>query len=169
MGSLYRPTYNETDPETGERSTRRSDKWYADYRDSDGKRRRLPLSTDKAAAQAMLTDILRTVERQKAGLIDKAADQLDRTVEKSIEDYREHLESRGRSDTHISETIRHIRTLVNETGCVVLRDLQRAENSIDKYLASRRKSGKAHRTINADLTAVRAFCRWLMQKKTPER
>jgi site-specific recombinase XerD len=165
MAHLFRPTYRKSDPETGEPVDYQLKKWYAQYKDADGKRCRVPLSDDKASAQTMLAEILRTVERQKAGLIDKAADQLEELVQKSIDDFQQHLESRGRSESHVSETIRMVRKLVNETGCVALRDLQRAENSVEKFLAAQRKAGKSHRTINAHLTAIRSFCRWLVQKK----
>jgi hypothetical protein len=163
MAHLFRPTYRKTDPETGEPFDYQLKKWYAQYKDADGKRRRVPLSEDKASAQSMLAEILRTVERQKAGLIDKAADQLDDLVQKSIDDFEQNLESRGRSESHISETIRLVRNLVNKTGCVVLRDLQRAESAIEKNLADQRKAKKSHRTINAHLTAIRSFCRWLVR------
>ena len=74
MARLYRPTYNSTDAETGKRNQYRLRRWYADYLDADGKRRRVALSTDKDASQAQLADILRTVERQKAGLVERISD-----------------------------------------------------------------------------------------------
>ncbi len=40
------------------------------YKDATGRLRRQPLAIDKAAAQAMLNEIVRNVEREKAGLID---------------------------------------------------------------------------------------------------
>ena len=165
MARLFRPVYKSIDPDTGLQSKRRSEKWYADYEDADGKRRRVPLSTDKGSSQALLADILRTVERQKAGLVEQIADLFEQPIQISVDEYEEHLEGKGRADKHVTETIRHIRNALNNSGCVVLGDLQRGEESIDKYLTTRRKSGVSHRTINADLTAVRSFCRWLMQKK----
>jgi hypothetical protein len=153
MARLFRPVYKGIDPETGQQTERRSEKWYADYRDADGKRRRVPLSTDKASSQARLAEILRTVERQKAGIVDRIADVLEDSACDHIDEFREHLVGKGRDDKHISETIRHIRKALSETGCVILGDLQQAEASIYKYLTSRRKSGVSHRTINADLAA----------------
>jgi site-specific recombinase XerD len=165
MARLFRPTYKSIDPRTGKLFEHRSDKWYADYNDADGKRRRVPLSTDKDSAQSQLAEILRTVERQKAGLVEIIADTLQQRVTTSVDEYREHLEGKGRDNKHVSETIRHIRNTLRGAGCVILGDLQRGEACVDKYLASRRKSGVSHRTINADLTAIRSFCRWLIQKK----
>jgi integrase len=165
MAHLFRPTYTRVDPATGEDVEYQLEKWYADYRDSNGKRCRVPLSADKSSAQTMLADIIRKVERQKAGIIDKTADELEKPVSESIDEYKKHLESNGRSETHVTETIRQIRKLANETGCVLLGDLQRAENSIEKFLADRQQAGNSYRTINAHLTAIRSFCRWLIQKK----
>jgi integrase len=139
--------------------------WYGDYNDADGKRCRRPLSTDKVAAQVQLTQILTKIERQKAGIIDKIVDCLEEPVATSIADYEEHLKSKGRAEKHISETIRLVRNALDELGCEVLSDVQRAEDKLDKYLATRRKAGASHRTINADLTAVRSYCRWLIKKK----
>jgi integrase len=165
MASLFRPTYTAIDANTGRETQRRSRKWYADYSDAEGKRRRVHLSADKAAAQAELAEILRTVERQKAGLIDQIAHLLEQPVQTHLDEYEQHLQARGRAAKHVSETIRHVRNALNESGCVVLGDLQRAEEPFDKYLAARRKVGVSYRTINADLTAIRSFCRWLIQKK----
>jgi integrase len=165
MPRLFRPTYKSIDPKTGEPSQRRSEKWYADYLDADDKRRRVPLSSDKSAAQAQLADIIRIVERQKAGIIEKIVDVLKQPVDKSVEEYRDHLESKGRAAKHVSETIRHIRKALAACECVVLGDLQRSGESLEDYLVARRQAGASHRTINADLTAVRSFCRWLVTKK----
>jgi hypothetical protein len=48
----------------------RSRKWYGEYQDADGVTHRVPLATDKAAAQVRLGEILRKVERKQAGLQD---------------------------------------------------------------------------------------------------
>jgi len=42
----------------------------------------------------------------------------------------------------------------------------RSRNSrqLEEYLPERREEGSARRTVNADLVAVRSFCRWLMDK-----
>ncbi len=57
------------DPVTGEKAKGKSKKWWGRYKDADGRLRRHPLSTDKMAAQDMLNEAVRRVERQKAGLV----------------------------------------------------------------------------------------------------
>ena len=67
MANLYRKPIVRTDPATGKKVTTKSRKWWGQFRDSTGKLRRHPLSTEKKAAQAMLNDLVRRVERVKAG------------------------------------------------------------------------------------------------------
>lgn len=165
MANLFHPSYVQIDPKTGEKTLRRLRKWYGKFHDADGVLRRVPLSTDKTAAQAMLADLLRKVEREHAGLIDPAADQLSRSVGEHIEEYRKHLLAKARSDKHVSETIRIISTIASACCCSVLADLQGATTYLEEYLSRRRASGASHRTINADLTAIRSFCRWLLARK----
>ena len=165
MANLYRPFYTKTDKETGEKITRRLRKWYAKYRDPDGVVRKVALCEDKSAAQAMLTDLMRKVQRQQAGLLDPAADQLARPISEHIEEYRRHLLAKARSVSHITETVRLLNNITESCRCRILADLQKAGDKITNHLASRREAGSAHRTVNADLIAVRSFCRWLLGKK----
>lgn len=163
MPNLYKPRYTKADPETGERVAKRVRKWYGKYRDSYGKIRVVPLCEDKQSAQAMLTDIVRSVEREKAGIIDPAANHLSASIASHVEKYRAHLEGKARSASHVTETIRVINKIVDECRINVLSELQAADQEIEKYLTGRRQRDASHRTINADLTAIRSFCRWLIR------
>jgi len=70
MASLYRKPIVITDPATGQKVKAKSKKWWGQFKDAYGCLRRKPLSVDKAAAQAMLNQIVQQVEREKAGLVD---------------------------------------------------------------------------------------------------
>src|SRR4051794_37240323 len=70
MASLFRPTY--PDKKTGK--PKRLKRWYAKYRDATSAVRKVPLSTNKAAAQLMLGDLLARVERERAGVVDRTAE-----------------------------------------------------------------------------------------------
>lgn len=140
-------------------------KWYGLFHDADGVLKRVPLCTDKTAAQAKLAELVRKAERQQAGLLDPAADQLARAIGEHIEEYRTHLVAKARDEKHISETIRIITTITSACRCNILVELQGAATRLEEYLAQRLESGSSHRTINADLTATRSFCRWLLSRK----
>jgi integrase len=164
MPHLIRRSYTKIDPETGEKTIRQTRKWYGQYRDTNGVLQRVPLCADKTAAKALLLDMIRDTERRLAGLIDPAADQLSRPLSEHIEEYRTHLVAKARSEKHIGETIRVIKHVVEQCRYRILADLHVGGDRLEEYLADRRGEGSAHRTVNADLVAVRSFCRWLMDK-----
>jgi len=165
MATLFHPKYVRADPETGEKKARRLRKWYGRYRDASGAVQCVPLCADRAAAHAMLTDLVRKAERQQTGLIDPAAEQLARSIEMHIADFRTHLLAKARSERHLSETIRIISAITTICRFNVLADLQGGAGRLEEYLAERLESGSSHRTVNAELTAIRSFCRWLLSKK----
>ena len=165
MANLYRPAYTKIDKQTGEKTSGRLRKWYAKYRDPDGVLRKVPLCEDKSAAQAMLTDLMRKVQRQQAGLLDPAADQLARPISEHVKEYQRHLLAKARSDSHITETVRLLNNIAESCRCRILADLQKAGDKLTEHLATRLEEGSSHRTVNADLIAVRSFCRWLLAKK----
>ena len=64
MASLYRKPVIVTDPKTGKRVKTPSKKWWGQFKDANGKLRRHPLAIDKMAAQAMLNQLVKLVERE---------------------------------------------------------------------------------------------------------
>ena len=68
MASLYRKPVLITDRATGEKVKSKSKKWWGQYKDAEGRLKRVPLAVDKTAARAMLDKLVRQVEREKAGL-----------------------------------------------------------------------------------------------------
>jgi integrase/recombinase XerC len=82
-----------------------------------------------------------------------------------VADFKTHLEANARSESHISETVRLITNIVDQCRLQVLADLQGADDQIERHLADRRAAGSSHRTVNADLAAIRSFCRWLMKRE----
>jgi len=165
MPNLFRPKYTKVDPKTGEKVTRLARKWYGKYRDADGIEQRVPLCADKIAAQAMLLKLMQDTERRLAGLIDAATAQLTRPIGEHIDEYRTHLVANARSESHVGETIRLLNRVTREFCYRLLADLQSGGDLLEEHLARRRTEGVAPRTINADLVAVRSFCRWLLSKK----
>ena len=71
MSSLYKKPITVTDPKTGQKVKAKSKKWWGRYRDENGVERRVPLATDKGAAQAMLSELIKKAERRAAGIVDR--------------------------------------------------------------------------------------------------
>ena len=112
----------------------------------------------------MLTDIVRRIERIRAGIIDPLTEQLTGSVVDHVNGFRAHLEAKARSESHVSETMRLINNVIGACRVRILADLQSADDRIEQHLAQRRKDGASHRTVNADLAAIRTFCRWLVHR-----
>ena len=93
MASLYKKPITVTEPKTGRKIKRKSAKWWGRYRDASGVERRKPLAADKTAAQAMLNEILRTVEGEKAGLIDPTVEQRKRPLCDHASDFKRYLKN----------------------------------------------------------------------------
>jgi site-specific recombinase XerC len=165
MASLYRPTYTKAEPNAGIRLTRKVRKWYGKFRDAAGKVRCVPLCEDKTVAMAMLTDLIRSERLCQAGMLDPFAGHLSQLIDHHLRDYELYLNARARDPKHIAETLRTIRNVAKACSAELLADLQNASDRLERYLAERRQAGASHRTINADLVAVRAFCRWLVRRR----
>src|SRR6516165_263608 len=95
MASLYKKPVAVTDPKTGQKMKTKSKKWWGRYRDENGAERRAPLAADKAAAQAMLNGLVKTVERRMAGIVDRFDEHRRRPVMDHLLDFERHLKSKG--------------------------------------------------------------------------
>ena len=137
MASLIRRSYTKLDKKTGTRRRRRSRKYYGQYRDADGVIRRVPLCTDKAAAQAMLNQIVREVDRQSAGLANSATEQQKRSLHDQIADFESYLKSKGNTTDHVDQTISRIRAMFG--GCKFHRLSDLSGSRVLEWLADARE------------------------------
>ncbi len=167
MASLYKKPIVKNDPKTGKVLRSKSKKWWGRYRDALGQEKRTPLAKDKTAAQAMLSEIVRKVELEKAGHADPFEAHAKRPIEEHIQDFEQHLSSKGNTEKYVRETTARVRAVIQDSGCKVIRDI--SASKIQSHLADCRSSGLAVETSNHYLRAVKNFCRWLMRdRRTPE-
>lgn len=78
-------------------------KWAADVRFADGKRKRMRFSPNHDAAAIMLAKLLKKIEREKAGDIDRCAVQRKRALAADLEDWKASLKASGRDDEYIAQ------------------------------------------------------------------
>ena len=162
MPSLFKPTYTAIDKRTGKKVKRKTAKWYGQYREADGNLQRVPLATDKAAAQALLAKLVRQAERQEAELIDKYDLQRRRSIREHLEDYRRYLEAKGSTRKHVAQTLKRLDRLVIGCHFEKLSDLDAAK--IVEWLALQRRTEArfSARTSNFYQDAIKAFASWLV-------
>jgi len=95
MASLYKKPVVLTDPKTGARVKTKSKKWWGRFRDENGVEKRVPLAADKTAAQAMLNELVKKMERRAAGRSDPTEDQRKRPIGEHVSDFTAYLKNKG--------------------------------------------------------------------------
>lgn len=163
MASIYKKPVFVRDPATGERGKGKSKKWWGRFTDVNGREKRVPLAVDRAAAQAMLAEHVRRVERERVGLIEPHDEQAKRPLTKHLADYRQYLESKRNAPSHVKLTESYIKKVLDGCKFKLIRDLSAAR--LSRWLADLRASGRSVRTSNAYLIAVKGFSRWLVRER----
>ena len=164
MPNLYKQSYTKTDPKTGKKYRGKSRKWYGQYVDESGQIQRVPLASDKSAAQAMLNELVRRAERRRAGIRDPAEDQAIRPLTAHLEDFRCYLESKENSAKHINQTEGRVKKVME--GCDFFRIPDISAAKVSGWLAAERSSGRMGiKTSNYYLQAFKSFCGWIARER----
>ena len=173
MASLFKPRITRYLDENGRRTRKgapgarrvreKSRKWYGEYRDMHGVLQRVPLATDKSAAQAMLNDIVRRVEQRQAGLFDPYEEHAKRPLSSHLDDYEQFLQAKDNSAKHVGQTIGRIRRLAK--GCEFERLAQIDATKVAAWLSDQRDTAErfSAQTSNFYLDAFKYFCNWLLK------
>ena len=179
MARVFRPVSTRyDDPDTGRALKRKGDHphpvkrrqaaraYSAEYRDAAGRKRVKALGVaDRRAAEAMLTDLLRGVERERAGLADPHAEQARTPLAEHLDAYAAHLAAKGNTAKHVHDSVQQVRRIVDECRATFPPDLTAAgvENALAELRATGRRFGA--RTSNKHLGAVKAFSRWMVRSR----
>ena len=163
MASLYKKPIVVTDPKTGERIKQKSRKWWGRYRDALDREKRVPLAGDKAAAQAMLNEIVRQVERQAAGIADPFEKHRNQPLTKHLADFRKFLINKGSTSDYVATTLQRATAVIEGCGFKRIQDI--SAGSVVDYLATLRRSGRSVASSNHYLRAVKMFARWLVRDR----
>ena len=160
MASLFKPTYTKVDRKTGRKIRRKSRKWYGQFTDLDGKVHRVPLCTDKAAANARLNELVRKAERRMVGLADPFDEHRKRPLIEHLQDFRRSLEVKANTGKHVRQTFNRLRKLCTGCGFLSLNDFSASEAA--NWLADQREEEMGIKTSNYYLGAVKQFAEWLV-------
>lgn len=137
MASIFRPTY--TDKKTGK--TKRLKRWYGKYRDALGVVRKVPLSTNKVAAQRMLSDLLTKVERERAGLIDPSVGHATTPLADHFAAWAADVSASDATEKHVGQTVRCARKVLDGVNVLFAVDL--TAEAVRAFLAELREDGIA--------------------------
>ena len=114
MASLCKKPIFITNPKTGEKVKTKSKKWWGRFRNEHGVEKRVPLATDKAAAQTMLNEHVRQAERRAAGLEDPFEKHFKRPLAEHLEDFEKHLANKGSTKDYVNTTVQRVRAIIVE-------------------------------------------------------
>jgi integrase len=163
MASLYKKPIVVADPKTGQRVKTKSKKWWGRYRNENGVERRVPLAADKMAAQAMLNELVRKVERKAVGLDDPYEEHRKRSLDEHLADFGSHLASKGSTSDYVSLTKQRIKLIVD--SCKFQRIGEIFPARVQEILAQRRAEGRSIASSNHYLRAIKMFSRWLVRDR----
>jgi integrase len=142
---------------------RESKKWYICYR-VNGRQKQVPAYRDKQASLAMMTRLVKDLERGEAGLTDPFKKHLDRNAAEHLDEYLPVLRERARNDKYYAETERILRKALTDCKVASLRDL--TAEAVEKYLTTMQA---APNTRKKHHSAVSGFVKWLFKRKRLER
>jgi len=163
MASLYKKPVWKKDPATGQKVKTKSAKWWGQYKDALGRLRRVPLAVDKQVAQAMLNELVRKVEREKAGLVDPWDEQQKRPLAEHLREFERYLKHRGVSLKQITGNLAKLQRIATQRKWRRLADI--TAGSVLEFLGGVRQQGLSAQTYNHYLTAVKQFTRWLVRDR----
>jgi site-specific recombinase XerD len=164
MASIYKKPIFLRDPRTGRRVKTKSKKWWGRFRDVNDREKRVPLAIDRTAAQAMLSEHVRRVEREKVGLIEPTDEHRKRPIAHHVADYEKYLKSKANAPRYIALAVGRIKTLL--AACRFKTIGQITPSAVANWLRHQReKDAFGIATSNDYLVAAKAFCNWLVRDR----
>ena len=133
------------------------------YRDATGQLRRHPLSADKKSAQAMLNELVRQVEREKAGLADPADIQRKRSLIQHLAEYRRFLQNKGVTPKQALTAHNQVQKMITDCKWRWVREIS-ATGALE-FLADLQRAGRSVQTRNHYLKSAKSFTRWLVRDR----
>lgn len=140
--------------------------WIASWFDHDGVRReRSTRTTDRAAAERILTKHTADAALRREGVIDPNLDRCAiegrRPLAEHIKAYVEHCTNAGQAPRHVSQKQTHLDRFVESVRITRLSEL--TADSLERHLATLRKDGLSARTLNFARQIAVAFSSWCVR------
>jgi len=160
MGHLYRRDF--LNPKT--KKMEPYPKWYGCFVDSNGKRKRVPLSTDKTVSQQMLSKLERKSEKEKAGLWDPFEEQGKRLILDHLHDWQKALSASGTTEKHQKLLFARASKVIDNLAALHLKDLS-ASAVMESIANLSTKHDWSPQTKAHVLQATKQFGRWLLKDR----
>jgi integrase len=145
-------------------------KWWAVYRDAEGKLTRAPLVCDLEMSRRMLSALELKVDRLRSGTADPHEYHLTRPLSELLDEFRRNMEDNDLSEGYVEDAVSYISKTVDACEFRTLNDVDAVQ--IEGFLATqrakktlRRPKGLSHGGHNSYVRALKAFGNWLLRKR----
>ncbi|HEY1381947.1 MAG TPA: tyrosine-type recombinase/integrase [Gemmataceae bacterium] len=137
-------------------------KWYAAGVPGWPKSKRVPLASDKTAAQQLLADLVKRAEWGEAGVSDPFAEHRARPLAEHLSDFERAIEAKGKTSKHARQTAFHVRTALD--GCKFKLFGEVKPMPVLDWLTAERRAGRIGATTAAYYVRdLKAFFRWMVK------
>ena len=137
--------------------------WHIRYYLPSGERKKVKGFRDKKATEVKAAELERRAARLAAGLVDPAEEHAKRPLAEHAEDYRRYLAAKGNTADYVAKTFGRLMACL--TGCRFVTIADVGPSAVLSFLADLRAAGKALKTTNEYLLAIKGFCRWLRRDR----
>jgi len=138
-------------------------KWYVKYRDESGNWRCVVASSHKDVALQMMANIVKEVERRKAGLSDDFSRSAMKPIAVYMGDFSNHLSDSENTPEHNRDTLRSCERIIDDCGWQRITDINEAH--VNGWLKKQRTNGLSVCRSNFHSQSVKSFARWLWLAK----
>ena len=132
--------------------------------DHEGKRKKVSTRyADKDAAKQYANQLEKEAEDRRRGMIDPEQEKLlnegQRPLSEHRTDFENAMRSPGRTEKYVTQTIRYIRQIAKASEWTILADI--SADDVNRFAGDLTEKGLSARSVQARLTAVKSFTKWL--------
>jgi len=146
---------------------KRNGKWVARWKDQDGRWRPQTQGRDKAIALRVAQKYEDDARLRRAGIIDPTIERIVKSESQLLENhlraYEVELESRQNTPHYIDNTCGYIRRIAEACGFETIGDLDAP--AVAAYVNELKRKGRSNRTVNAYVSAIKSFSKWLCRNE----
>jgi len=139
--------------------------FYITYQARPGQRKTVTGCKDREATEALARKLETDAMLRREGVIDARAEKLAQSesqpLKEHLADFEGTMRGKGVTAKHLAATLSCIRMISD--ACCFRRPADLDPARVSAYVADMRRKGTGARTINARLTALKSFARWLFR------
>ena len=161
MASIFKQKWSKKNLHDGSTVCGKSAKWYIEYRDHNGRLKRVVGYRDKAATLQKAAELERLAERIHSGKTDLRNEQQKRPLSEHVAAWHQSLVDSGTTDAHSELSRKRVETIIAGIKATLWQEIE--NDKVSSYLAKRRRGGLSAESSNHYLRRVKQFCSWMVR------